>query len=217
MNDALVARAEDVSRSMLFCSPGEVSMEGYRLQQLAYLVIPVTAGVEFFLTAKAERKKEGKESARAVTMDAFGYLFIALIPALFLFTIFSLEYKKFPQLVQVLHRLDRYGVMFFFLGAWWQIFMITALRARRVANQGGKCFLQVWCPYLLFGAFISALVLWVAPWNLMWVSFFWFVASCGVCGLINVSPSKLAKIFMILTVLVLIGENILFIILDAIV
>jgi len=213
MHYGLCARAEVVSNSLL----GRYPMEGYRLQQFAYLVIPVTAGVEFFLTAKTERKKEGKESAKAVAMDAFGYVFIALIPALFLFTIFSLEYKQFPQLVQVLHRLDRYGVMFFFLGAWWQIFVITALRARRVANQGGKCFLQVWCPYLLFGAFISALVLWVAPWNLMWVSFFWFVASCGVCGLVNVAPSKLAKIFMILAVLVLIGENILFIILDAIV
>jgi len=192
-------------------------MEGYRWQQLAYLVIPLTAGVEFFLTAKAERKKEGKESAKAVAMDVFGYGFVALIPALFLFTIFNIERKRLPQMELVLHRLDRYGVMFFFLGGWWQIFLITALRARRVATQGGKCFFQVWCPYLLFGAFISALVLWVAPWNLMWDSFFWFVASFGICGLINVSPSKLAKIFMILAILVLIGENILFIILDAIV
>jgi hypothetical protein len=192
-------------------------MEGYRLQQFAYLVIPVTAGVEFFLTAKAERRKEKKETARAVAMDAFGYFFIALIPALFLFTIFSIEYNRFPLMAQVLHRLDRYGVMFFFLGAWWQIFLITALRARRVAYQGGKCFPKVWCPYLLFGAFISALVLWVAPWNLMWVSFFWFVASWGVCGLIDVAPAKLAKIFMVLAVLVLIGENILFIVFDAIV
>ena len=194
-------------------------MEGYRLQQFSYLVVPVTAGVEFFLTAKAERKKEGKEIAKAVAMDAFGYVFVALIPAMFLFTIFSLEYKRFPLMEQVLHRLDRYGVMFFFLGAWWQVFVITALRARRAANanKGGSCFFQVWCPYLAFGAYISALILWVAPWNLMWVSFFWFVATSGLCGLIGVSASKISKLFMVLAILVLFAENILFIMLDAIV
>lgn len=192
-------------------------MEGYRLQQFSYLIVPLTAGVEFFLTAKAERRKEGKEIAKAVAMDAFGYVFVALIPAMFLFTIFSLEYKRFPLMEQVLHRIDRYGVMFFFLGAWWQVFIITALRARRAADKAGSCFKQVWCPYLLFGAYISALILWVAPWNLMWVSFFWFVATSGLCGLIGVSASKVSKLFMVLAILVLFAENILFIMLDAIV
>jgi len=192
-------------------------MEGYRFQQFAYLIIPLIVGVEFFLTAKALRRKEGKESARTLAMEAFGYVFVALIPALFLFTIFSIEYKKFPLMLQLLHRLDRYGVMFFFLGAWWQVFVITALRALRTADRGGSCFLPVWCPYLLLGAFISALILWVAPWNLMWVSFMWFVASCGLCGLIGVSPSKLSKIFLVLAIMVFMGENILFIFLDAIV
>ena len=192
-------------------------MEGYRLQQFSYLVVPVTAGVEFFLTAKAERRKEGKEIAKAVAMDALGYVFIALIPAMFLFTIFSLEYKRFPLMEQVLHRIDRYGVMFFFLGAWWQVFVITALRARRAADKAGSCFMQVWCPYLLFGAYISALILWVAPWNLMWVSFFWFVATSGLCGLIGVSAPKVSKLFMVMAIVVLFAENILFIMLDAIV
>lgn len=192
-------------------------MEGYRYQQFAYLIVPLWLGVEFFLTARVERKKTGKESARAVIMDALGYVFLALVPAMFLFTIFSLEQKRFPLMTPLLHRIDRYGVMFFFLGAWWQVFVITALRARRNADRQGSCFLQVWCPYLLFGAFISGLILWVAPWNLMWVSFFWFVASCGVCGLFGASPSKVSKIFIVLAVFVLFCENILFIMLDAIV
>ena len=192
-------------------------MEGYRYQQFAYLIVPLSVGVEFFLTARAERKKAGKESARAVVMDAFGYVFAALVPAMFLFTIFSLESKRYPLMLPLLHRIDRYGVMFFFLGAWWQVFVITALRARRNVDRQGSCFLQVWCPYLLFGAFISALILWVAPWNLMWVSFFWFVGSCGLCGLFGVSPSRVSKIFMVLAGLVLFCENILFIMLDAIV
>ncbi len=192
-------------------------MEGYRFQQFAYLVVPLTLGVEFFLTAKSERRKEGKESARAVTMDVFGYIFIALIPALFLFTIYSLEYKRFFLMEPLLHRLDRYGVMFFFLGAWWQVFLITSLRARRAVDRGGNYFLQVWLPYLLFGAFISALILWVAPWNLMWVSVFWFVSTCGLFSLVGASPATISKFLLVVAIVTVVCENILFIVLDAII
>jgi hypothetical protein len=192
-------------------------MEGYRYQQLAYLVIPFAAGVEFFLTAKCERKKSMKECAMAVVMDALGYVFLGLIPALFLFTIISIEKHHLSQLIQVLHRLDRYGVMFFFLGSWWQVFLITSLRARRASDREGKLFLPVWLPYLFYGVFISALILWVAPWNLMWVSVFWFVGTFGILAAVGVSPAKLSRIFLILAVVVLACENILFIVLDAIV
>jgi len=193
-------------------------MEGYRYQQFAYLIVPLTTGIEFFLTAKSERrKKTDKECALAVIMDALGYLFVGIIPALFLFTILSIENKHLTLLVQVIHRLDRYGVMFFFLGSWWQVFLITSLRARRAANCEVKLFLNVWLPYLVFGAFISALILWVAPWNLMWVSVFWFISTFGFFSLIGTSPAKLSKIYLVLAVLILVGENILFIVLDAIV
>ena len=113
-------------------------MEEYRYQQFAYLIIPLIAGIEFFRNARFLRQQAGRESAKAVTLDACGYGFIAFIPAIFLFTIFSLEYKRFPLLEQVLHRFDRYGVMFLFLGSWWQVFLITALRARRTADAGGS-------------------------------------------------------------------------------
>jgi hypothetical protein len=150
-------------------------------------------------------------------MDACGYAFIGFIPAVFLFTIFSLEFNKYPLLDQVLHRFDRYGVMFFFLGSWWQVFLITALRARRTADAGGSLLLSVWVPYLVLGVFISALILWMAPFNLMWVSVFWFAASFGLLAAIRVSADKVCKVFMVLAIVVLVGENILFIILDAIV
>ncbi len=192
-------------------------MEGYRYQQFAYLVIPLIAGVELFRCARSERKRTGNESARAVTMDACGYIFAGFIPAIFLFTIFSLEYHRFPLMVQVLHRFDRYGVMFFFLGAWWQVFLITALRARRTADGGGSLFRSVWLPYLVLGGFISALILWVAPFALMWVSVFWFVASFLLFAAIGASADKLCKVFLALAVFVFVGENILFIVLDAIV
>ena len=195
----------------------ENTMEGYRFQQFAYLIIPLMTGIEFFRCARSVRKKTGGESARTVTMDACGYAFIGFIPAVFLFTIFSLEYHRFPLLVQVLHRFDRYGVMFFFLGSWWQVFLITALRARRAADSGKAPLLSVWVPYLVLGVFISALILWVAPFNLMWVSIFWFVASFGLLAAIRVSADRVCKVFMILALVVLVGENILFVVLDAIV
>jgi hypothetical protein len=192
-------------------------MEGYRYQQLVYLIVPLTTGIEFFLTARADRRTSGKESSRAVIMDVLGYVFLGIIPALFLFTIYNLENHRLPLLVQVLHRLDRYGVMFFFLGSWWQVFLITSLRARRAADGNGKLLVNVWLPYLAFGAFISALILWVAPWNLMWVSFSWFVGTFLLFAAVGVSSSKLSKIFLVLAIFVLICENIFFIILDAIV
>lgn len=192
-------------------------MEGYRYQQFAYLIIPLVAGIEFFRNARFIRNRTGKESARAVTLDACGYGFIAFIPAIFFFTIFSLESRTFPLLENVLHRFDRYGVMFLFLGSWWQVFLITALRARRTAEAGGSMLLSVWVPYLVLGVFISALILWVAPFNLMWVSIFWFVASGGLLAALNVSPNRVCRVFMALAVCTFVGENILFIILDAIV
>jgi hypothetical protein len=192
-------------------------MEGYRYQQLAYLIIPLIAGIEFFRTARFLRGRRGQESAGALTLDACGYGFIAFIPAIFLFTIFSLEYHRFPLFEQILHRFDRYGVMFLFLGSWWQVFLITALRARRTSESGGKMLRSVWLPYLLLGAFISALILWVAPFNLMWVSIFWFIASFGLLAGLRVAPGKVCRVFMALAVVVFAGENILFIILDAIV
>ena len=107
--------------------------------------------------------------------------------------------------------------MFLFLGSWWQVFLITALRARRTSHAGGSMLRSVWIPYLLLGAFISALILWVAPFNLMWVSIFWFLASFGLLAAVRVSPDKACRVFMVLAVVVFAGENLLFIVLDAIV
>ena len=192
-------------------------MEGYRYQQFAYLIIPLIAGIEFFRCARSARVKTGRESARAVVMDACGYAFLGFVPAIFLFTILGIEYHRFPLMAQVLHRFDRYGVMFLFLGSWWQVFLITALRARRTADNGGSMLLSVWTPYLLLGAYISALILWVAPFNLMWVSVFWFVVSFGLLAGVRLPAAKVCKVFMILAACVFIGENIFFVILDAIV
>ena len=192
-------------------------MESYRYLQFLYLIIPLIVGIEFFLTAQQERKTLSKESTVAVIMDLGGYLFAALIPALFLFTIFSLAQHRLQLPEQLLHRLDRYGVMFFFLGSWWQIFLITGLRARRAASAGKPIFSCVWCPYLVLGLFVSALILWTAPFGLMWFSVFWFAASYGIMNLFDVSPLKVSKVFLVLAGLTFLGENFFFVILDAII
>ncbi len=192
-------------------------MEGYRYQQFAYLIVPVFLGIEFFVNGRYERIRCGKGSARALVCDTFGFVFAGLIPLIFLFTIISLESHRSLLLLQVLHRMDRYGVMFFFLGAWWQVFLLTALRARRFDAQSGSLRTRVWLPYLVFGAFISALILWVAPWNMMWFSVAWFLISWGGMAAFNASPRKIAKVFAILAAIVFFAENVLFIILDSIV
>jgi len=192
-------------------------MESYRYLQFLYLIIPLTVGIEFFLTAQHERKTRNKESATAILMDAGGYFFTALIPVLFLFTILTLSQHRLQLPDQFLHRVDRYGVMFFFLGAWWQIFLITGLRARRVAAPGKPLFSCVWCPYLALGIFVSALILWSAPFGLMWLSLFWFAASCGIFNLFDLSAPKVSRVFFILAGLMFIGENFFFVIIDAIV
>ncbi len=192
-------------------------MESYRYQQFLYLIIPLTVGIEFFLTAQQERRTLSKETAVAVMMDVGGYLFTALVPALFLFTIFSLSRHRLPLPEQFLHRMDRYGVMFFFLGSWWQIFLITGLRARRAAAAGKAIFTCVWCPYLALGLFVSALILWTAPFGLMWFSVFWFAASYGILYLFDVSAPKVSKVFFVLAGITFVCENFFFVILDAII
>jgi hypothetical protein len=192
-------------------------MESYRYLQFLYLIIPVTVGIEFFLTAQQERKALNKESAVAVIMDIGGYVFTALIPALFLFTILSLSQHRLALPEQFLHRIDRYGVLFFFLGSWWQIFLITSLRARRAASSGKPIFSCVWCPYLVLGMYVSALILWTTPFGLMWFSVFWFAASYGILNLFSVSAAKVSRVFLVFAAITFFGENIFFVILDAII
>jgi len=192
-------------------------MEGYRFQQLAYLVLPVFLGVEFFLNARSERGRAGRESPGALALDLLGFVFAAGVPAIVILTVAAIEFKAFPLQESTLHRLDRYGVMFMFLGSWWQVFLLGGLRARRVASGEGRPLTTVLLPYLLFGVFISALILWVAPWNLMWISVFWFLITFGVLAGFRVAPPKMARFFLVLAALGFLGENLLFIWLDAVV
>ena len=189
-------------------------MEPYRYQQIAYLIVPVSLGIEFFLSAKEEKKDKETVPIGAYLLDFLGYIFSALIPGIFIFAIWAIEYKAFPRQGIMLAKLDRYGVMFFFLGAWWQILVLTALKSRRIRLNNGLKW-KVWIPYLLLGPYISLLVLWVSPWNLKWVSVFLFLVIFAC--LFKASLRTVEKVFWLLSGIIIFMENILFIFLETIV
>ncbi|UCG78334.1 MAG: hypothetical protein JSV21_00405 [Nitrospirota bacterium] len=184
-------------------------MEAYRYQELVYLVVPVMVGMEFFMTARAERRGFDNPPVGTYVLDFFGFLFAAIIPAIFIFTIWSIETGAFSFGNDTLARFDRYAVMFFFMGAWWQVYLLTALRVRRSRDLDVSDW-YVWVPYLGLGIFISLLVLWVSPWGLKWVSVIWFFFLFGALKLSGVTPKVIEKVFWVLTLITFFGENLLF-------
>jgi len=190
-------------------------MEAYRYQELAYLVVPVILGVEFFLNAKEEKKGKDEVPLGSYVLDICGFLFTALIPAIFILTIWAIESKAFPLREETLARFDRYAVMFLFMGAWWQVYMIGALRIRRLRDEVG--FVNMWLPFLGLGIFISVLVLWVSPWGLKWVSIVWFLILTGIFSFVKKRYKTLERALWILAGITFVLENILFVWLETVV
>lgn len=191
-------------------------MSPIRYPELAYLIVPVLLGVEFFLSAKAEKGEKEETPLGSYVLDFFGFLFMALIPAIFIFTIWAVETRAFPLQDIMLARLDRYAVIFFFLGSWWQVHMIAALRSRRLKEEDlGRWY--VWAPYLILGIFISLLVLWVSPFQLKWVSVGWFLTVFGILRLSRARVRTMQRVFWILTVFFFLLENVMFIFMETVV
>lgn len=109
-----------------------------------------------------------------------------------------------------LERLHRYGVMFFFLGAWWQVYIISALRARRLKDEGRRLHVLVLGPFLALGLFVSFLVLWVSP-----IGLFVFVSS--VLYVFRARPKTMEKVFRGMAAVTFFFMNVLFVWLDAVV
>lgn len=191
-------------------------MEAYRYQELAYLIVPIMLGMEFFMCAKDEKRLGSDSTLGAYLLEFSGFIFMALIPSIFFFTIWALETKRFPLQELILARLDRYGVMFFFMGAWWQVYLFGALRARRMERkEAGKWYL--WIPFLGLGLFISILVLWVSPWNLKWVSAIWFLLIFAILNILKARPKTIEKTMWALAGITFLTENILFLWLESVV
>lgn len=191
-------------------------MSEIRYPELAYLIIPVLLGLEFFISAKNEKREKEEPPLGSYVLDFFGFLFMALIPAIFLFTIWAVETKAFPLQDMALARLDRYAVIFFFLGSWWQVHMIAALRSRRLKEEDTAKW-YVWAPYLILGIFISFLILWVSPFQLKWVSVTWFLMVFGILRISKARAKTLERVFWVLTVFFFLLENVMFIFMETVV
>jgi hypothetical protein len=191
-------------------------MEAYRYQQFAYLIVPLLLGFQFFISAKDEKGSKEDTPLGSYVLDFLGFIFSALIPAIFIFTIWTVEAKKFPLQDITLARLDRYAVLFFFMGAWWQVHMISALRARRIKKkEAGEWYL--WGPHLLLGIYISLLILWVSPFGMKWASMAWFVGTFGILRLAKAKPRTVERVLWIFCILFFILENIGFIFMETVV
>jgi hypothetical protein len=191
-------------------------MEAYRYQELAYLIVPIMLGMEFFISAR-EEKKDGEEASLGFyVLEFFGFIFMALFPAVFIFTIWAIETNAFPLQELALAKLDRYAVMFFFMGAWWQVYLFGALRSRRMdKKESGRLYL--WGPFLVLGTFISFLVLWVSPFNLKWVSIVWFLLIFGILNMVKARPKIIERTMWILASITFFFENVLFIFLESVI
>lgn len=81
-------------------------MEAYRYQELGYLVVPVMLGIEFLMCAKDERRNRS-----------------------------AVETKKIPPTGANPGKAGQIRSVFFFMGAWWQVYIFGALRARRMKKK----------------------------------------------------------------------------------
>lgn len=190
-------------------------MEAYRFQEFLYLVVPVFLGIEFFATARHEKRGKEETPLGSYMLDFCGYLFCVLVPAVFLLTIAAIEVGAFPTSSSTLARFDRYAVLFMFMGSWWQVYMIGALRARRSRESLRP--LHMWGPFVGLGIFISVLVLWVSPWNLKWVSAVWFVLLAAILHLVKARPKTIEKVMWAMVVITFFAENIVFLWLESVV
>ncbi|MEJ2183531.1 MAG: hypothetical protein P8Y66_08405 [Nitrospirota bacterium] len=196
---------------------GKGDIEAYRYQEFLYLVVPVVLGLEFFATGRDERAYKAEAPLGSYFLDFFGFIFISLIPALFIFTIWAVETHPFNIMEDTLARFDRYGVMFMFLGAWWQVYIIGALRVHRMRKKQDFRQTRMWGPFLGLGFYISFLVLWVSPWNMKWASVLWFALLAAIMGGLRVRPQKIEKTLWILAAITFFLENIIFAWLEAVV
>jgi hypothetical protein len=190
-------------------------MEAYRYQQLAYLLVPFLVGIEFFSSARTARSGGREAALGSYALDFIGFIFAALIPALFIFTIWASVQPTLPFGENTLARLDRYGVMFLFLGAWWQIYILGALRTRRLLWSRPST--AVILPFLGLGLFASLLVLWVSPFGLKWISVALFVFLSLVIYLLRGRPKVVEWVLWAMAGITFFFMNILFIWLDAVV
>jgi hypothetical protein len=134
---------------------------------LVSLAVPFYLGLQFRMAAKVEKKTY---KINICTMDMLGLLFSVVIPVFVIISSVGI-YKYGTQYPELMNIVFRYGLMFLFMGMWWQLFGIMAVKAYRdwtneVEVKKGR--------YLLFYAIASVFVSLTAfiggEWFLKWMS-----------------------------------------------
>jgi len=193
-------------------------MEGSSIVQLLlYLVVPAVLGFEFFLCAKHERGESEEPPIGSLVLDFFGVVFMGIVPAIFLFTLWAVSSRFLSLQGEAIHRLQRYGVMFMFLGAWWQVYIYAALRARRKSGSEQVTPGRLWFPFLALGSYASMVVAWNFPWHMDLVSVAWFFLLTGILYFVEARPRTIERVFWVLAALTFGVENMVFVWFNAII
>lgn len=190
-------------------------MEPYRYQEFAYLIIPILLGVEFFRTADQEREAHKEYPIGSYVLFFFGFVFIVVVPVMFASVIWAVTSGGTIIDEITLARFDRYGVMFMFLGAWWQIYLISALRTRRLMLKKGLAYVMV--PFFVMGLYVSVLILKYAPFSLMWVSIGSFLVIAGFLYALQVGAKGTERAFWALTAMGFLITNLIFVFMETVV
>jgi hypothetical protein len=53
-------------------------MEAYRYRELVYLIVPIMLGMEFFISAREEKKDREEVTLGFYVLEFFGFIFMAL-------------------------------------------------------------------------------------------------------------------------------------------
>ncbi len=143
-----------------------------------YLVVPFYLGLQLSLLARDERAGEKARSLGSYALDIFGLMFAVGVPALFVVSALAI-FKLSGVYPEFMGAVFQYVLMFFFLGAWWQFFVIMALKAYRDRDRGPNRL-----NYLLFyaagGIFISLNAFLGGEWFLKWMSLFFLAVIAPV-------------------------------------
>jgi hypothetical protein len=173
---------------------------------LLWLAVPFYLGLQLSFVAQDERKARQGYSVGSYLIDAVALMFAVLLPAFML--IFSLAvFKAADRHPEALAIMFRYVVMFFYLGIWWEVFVIMAIKAYR--DRGKKINRVNYAAfYALVAIALSINAFWGGEWFLKWLALFLFAL---VSPLLLLPPEKMSKGFLAAAVLGLILQTVGFI------
>ncbi len=133
-----------------------------------YLIVPFYLGLQLSFLAKDERTVNKDHAAGSYALDALGLLSAVGVPVFFIVSTLAI-FKLGGRYPELMGGIFRYGLLFFFFGAWWQFFVIMALKAYRDRDKKVSKL-----NYLLFfvagGVFISLNAFLGGEWFLKWMS-----------------------------------------------